>query len=92
MNKHTHKKKGCFAFQTVILLRYFFKATIETCINLFVCIPNSYSATTISPCDFTTAVAREQLCGHANSSATKEHALAKEAFSVRSVAGLHNKH
>jgi hypothetical protein len=37
----------------------------------------------------TTAVAREQLCGHV-SAETREHAIMEETFSLRSVPGLHN--
>jgi hypothetical protein len=38
----------------------------------------------------TTAVAREQLCGHVVSPATREHAIMEEAFSVQSVPELYN--
>jgi hypothetical protein len=36
----------------------------------------------------TTAVAREQLCGHVYP--TREHAIMEQTFSVRSVPGLYN--
>jgi hypothetical protein len=38
----------------------------------------------------TTAVAREQPCGHVVSMATKERAIMKETFSVRPVPRLYN--
>jgi hypothetical protein len=37
-----------------------------------------------------TTVARDQLCGHVVSPATREHAIMEETFSVRSVLGLCN--
>jgi hypothetical protein len=39
--------------------------------------------------DSTTAVAREQFCGHV-SQATREHAITEVGFSMRSVPGLYN--
>jgi hypothetical protein len=40
-------------------------------------------------CDSTTAVAREQLCGHVVSSAAREHAIMVQTFTMRSVRGLY---
>jgi hypothetical protein len=37
----------------------------------------------------TTAVAREQLCGHVVSSATRGHAIMEETFYVRYAPGLY---
>jgi hypothetical protein len=41
--------------------------------------------------DSTTAVAREQLCGHVSPPATREHAIMEKIFSMRSVPGLYSK-
>jgi hypothetical protein len=40
-------------------------------------------------CDSTTAVAREQICGHVASLEKSEHAIMGESFLMRFVRGLH---
>jgi hypothetical protein len=46
--------------------------------------------TVVQTGDNTTAVAREQLCGHVVTPATREDAIMEEIFSVRSVPAVYN--